>query len=54
MHECNGSSTFPPGHFPSGHFPPEKNANNIVEIEAGMMKQYFSGRSWIDETFDVN
>jgi len=33
-----------------GHFPPEKNANNTVEIEAGMMKQYFSSRSWIDET----
>jgi len=41
-----GSRTFLPGHFP----PPEKNANNVVEIEAGMIKQYFSSRSWIDET----
>ena len=37
------------GHFPQT-FPPEKNADNVVEIEAGMMKQYFSHRSWIDET----
>jgi len=28
----------------------EKNANNFVEIEAGMIKQYFSSRRWIDET----
>ena len=38
-----------------GHFPPElltleKNANNVVEIEDEMIKQYFSSRSWIDET----
>jgi len=25
--------------FPPGHFPPEKNANTVVEIEAGMIKQ---------------
>ena len=31
-------------------FPPDKNAYNVVEIEAGMMKQCFSSRSWIDET----
>jgi len=36
--------------FLSGVFPPEKNANSVVEIEAGMIKQYFSSRSWIDET----
>jgi len=24
-----------------GHFPPEKNVNNVVEIEDGMIKQYF-------------
>jgi len=41
----NGSRTFPPWTFS-----PEKNANNVVEIEAGMIKQYFSSRSWIDET----
>jgi len=33
-----------------GHFPPEKNANDVVEIEDGMMKQYFSSTSWIDKT----
>jgi len=33
--------TFPPGHFPLELFPTEKNANNVVEIEAGMIKQYF-------------
>jgi len=33
-----------------GHFLPEKYANNVVEIEAGRIKQYFSSRSWIDET----
>jgi len=42
--------TFPPGHFSSPDFSPEKNENNVVEIEAGMIKQYFSSRSWIDET----
>ena len=31
-------------------FPPEKYANNVVEIEAGMIKQYFSSIGWIDET----
>jgi len=36
--------------FPPGLFPPEKTANNVVEIEAGMIKQYFSSRSWMDET----
>jgi len=36
------------GHFPRT-FLPEKNENNVVEIEAGMIKQYFSSRSWIDE-----
>ena len=42
------------GHFPPdispGLFPPEKNANSVVEIEAGMIEQYLSSRSWIDET----
>jgi len=42
------------GHFPTDisprTFPPEKNANNVVKIEAGMIKQYFSSTSWIDET----
>jgi len=42
------------GHYPvaftPGHFPLEKNANNFVEIEAGMIKQYFFSRRWIDET----
>jgi len=28
-----------------GHFPLEKNANNVVKIEAGIIKQYFSSRS---------
>ena len=37
------------GHFPHGLLIPENNANNVVEIEAGMIKQYFSDRSWIDE-----
>jgi len=40
----HGSRTFP------RTFPPEKNANNVVEIKAGMIKQYFLSRSWIDET----
>jgi len=35
---------------PPGLFPPEKNVNNFSEIETGMMKQYSSSRSWIDET----
>src|SRR6218665_3758207 len=30
-----------------GLFPTEKNANNVVEIEARMIKQYFSSRSWL-------
>jgi len=34
--------------FP-GLFPRRENANG-VEIEALMIKQYFSSRSWIDET----
>ena len=38
--------TFPPDISPG--FSPE--VNNVVEIEAGMIKQYFSNRSWIDET----
>ena len=38
------------GHFPPGHFPFQKNANTVVEIEAGLMKQYLLSRSWIDET----
>jgi len=37
------------GHFPPD-FSPGENANNFVEIEAGMMKQHFSSRSWIDKT----
>jgi len=44
------SRTFPHGHFPIELFLLEKNANKVVEIEAGMIKQYFSSRSWIDET----
>jgi len=27
------------GHFPPD-FPPEKNVNNVVEIEAGVMNQF--------------
>ena len=41
-----------PGHIPRT-FTPGENANNVVEIEAGMIKQYFSSissRCWIDET----
>ena len=37
------------GHF-SLDVSPQKIANNVVEIEAGMIKQYFSSRSWIGET----
>ena len=33
-----GSRTFPLGHLPRT-FPPEKNANNVLELEAGMIKQ---------------
>ena len=36
--------------FPPGHYPPEKTANYAVEIEVETIKQYFSSRSWIDET----
>ena len=32
------------------HIPRKKTENNVVDIEAGMIKQYFSSRSWIDET----
>ena len=45
-----GLGHFLPRTFPPGLLPPEKNAYNVVEIEAGMIKQYFSSRSWIDET----
>jgi len=45
VHVKHGSRTFPPGHFP-----PERNANNVVKIEAAMIKQYFSSRSWIYDT----
>ena len=45
----DGSRIFPLGHFPPG-LPPEKYANNVVEIEAGLMKLYLFSRSWIDET----
>ena len=42
------------GHFPPRTFPPdfspEKNVDNFFKIEIGMMKQYSSSRSWIDET----
>ena len=42
------------GHFPpdisTRTSPPEKNAFNVVEIEAVMIKQYFSSRIWVDET----
>ena len=44
QYDKDGSGTFPPG------LPPQKNANNVVEIEAEMIQQYFSSRSWIDET----
>jgi len=37
-----------------GHFPLEKNANNVVKIEAGLMKQNLLSRSWIDKQFSVN
>ena len=37
--ESNGSRTFSPDIFPRTFYP-EKNANNVVEIEAGMIKQY--------------
>ena len=40
-----GSRTFVPRTFP-----PDKNTNIVVEIEAGMIVQHFSSRSWIDET----
>jgi len=52
---CKCLNNFPPRHFagsrifPPRTFPPEKNANNVVEIEAGMIKQYFSSRSWNGE-----
>ena len=45
-----GSRTFSPGTFPPGLFPRVKNANNIVEIEAGLMKQNLLSGGWIDET----
>jgi len=32
-----GLGHFPPGQYPRT-FPPEKNANNVVKIEAGMIK----------------
>ena len=41
----NGSTTF----ISPRTFLPEKNANNVVEIEAGMIKQYLSSRNWIEE-----
>jgi len=34
-----GSRIFPPGHF-APDISPEKNVNNVVEIKAGLMKQY--------------
>ena len=36
------------GHTPRT-FQLEKNANSVVEIDAGMIKQYFLSRSLIDE-----
>jgi len=45
--------TFPPGHSP-GLLPPEKNANNVVEIEAGMLKQYFPVAAGLMRQFVVN
>jgi len=45
MYMYVGSRTFPPPDIP-----PANNANNVVEIEAGMIKQYFSSRSRFDET----
>ena len=50
LHPPTGLGHFSPPDIPPGLFPLEKNANNVVEIEAGMMKQYFLGRSWIAET----
>jgi len=42
-YKWRGSRTFPPDSLP------EKIANSVVEIEAGMMKPYLLSRSWIDE-----
>jgi len=54
LHTKMGKMSTGLGHFPRifspGLFPSEKNANNVGEIEAGMIKQYFSSSSWIDET----
>ena len=35
-------------------FPPEKNANNVVEIDAGMIKQYFKIEAGLMKQFIVN
>src|SRR6218665_1055697 len=42
-----GSRTISPDISPRT-FSTEQNANNVVKIEAGMMKQCFSSRSWIN------
>jgi len=41
MFRLDGSRTFPP------RTSPEKNAKNVVEVEAELMKQYLLCRSWI-------
>jgi len=45
------------GHFPRTFppdFSPEKNANNVVEIEAGMTKQYFQEEAGLMKQFVIN
>jgi len=39
-----------PRKFPPRTYFPENNENYVDEIVAGMIKQYFSSRSWIDDT----
>ena len=42
------------GHFPpeiTRTFSPEKNANNVVEIEAGMIKQFFQVEAGLIKQF---
>jgi len=48
----NGSRTFHPGHFPRT-FPLEKNANNVVEIEAGMINNIFQVEAGLMKQFVV-
>jgi len=54
-----GLWTFPspdisPRTFTPGLFLLEKNANNFVEIEAGMIKQYFPVEAGLMKQFVVN